>query len=115
MRQSLTNLFTNLSTSISQFGPSIEVNQVWEASSQLSVVGTAVGNFKLQCSNDPIQAGFPINWNDIPNTSIPIIGPGIYLIPKTDIIYNYIRCAYIDTSSGTATGTISARLFTHGF
>lgn len=73
-----------------------------------AVGGGAAGVAKLQASNDvPVAANaVPTNWSDIPSGTVSISGDGAFLIPKTDLSYQYIRLIY--TNSGT--GTVSARL-----
>lgn len=74
-------------------------------SAQIAATGSAAGTMKLQASNDdPTQGNVtPTNWSDISGATVSVSGAGAFLIPKTDLCYQYIRIVY--TNSGT--GTIS--------
>lgn len=79
---------------------------LFSCSVQLAATGAgAAGTLKIQASNDhPVAANtVPTNWSDITGASVSVSGAGAYLIPKTDLCYEYIRLVY--TNSGT--GTIS--------
>lgn len=81
---------------------------LFNVSAQATAVGAgAAGTLKIQASNDePVAANaVPTNWSDIPSATIAVAGAGAFLIPKTDLCYQWIRFVY--TNSGT--GTISAR------
>jgi len=105
----------NQSASTDQFSGVFNTDQTFACSAQLIAIGTVLGNFKVQTSDDSVKEGFPIIWNDVPDTSIAINGEGKYLICKTDIAGQYHRIAFIDCSGGISTGTISVNFFTHGF
>lgn len=72
-------------------------------SAQLIGTGSAAGTMKLQASNDnPLSGGnVPTNWNDIPSATVSVSGAGSYLIPKTDICYEYVRVVYTNSGTGT--------------
>ncbi len=79
-----------------------------------SVQAVAVGNsiagaVKIQASNDvPVSNGdAPTNWSDISGATVSVSAAGVFLIPKIDLCYQYIRIVY--TNSGTG-GTIAARV-----
>lgn len=97
------------------FSTAFNTDQTFACSAQLQVVGAVLGNFKIQCSDDPIKDGFPQNWMDVQETAIAITGAGLYIIRRTEICSQYHRLAFIDTSSSTNTGTITGTFFTHGF
>lgn len=74
-------------------------------SAQLIATGGAAGTFKLQASNDdphgaPAQIA-PTNWNDIPSATVAVTGAGSYLIPKTELCYQWVRVVYTNTGAGT--------------
>lgn len=77
---------------------------------QLTATGSAAGNLKIQVSNDytdDTNPNFaPTNFSDLSGATVTVSGAGVYLIPKTDLSYQYIRLVY--TNSGT--GTISVML-----
>ncbi len=79
---------------------------LFSCSVQASAVGAgAAGTLQLQASNDePVGAGIvPSNWSNITSATVTISGAGAFLIPKTDLCYQWVRLVY--TNSGT--GTIS--------
>lgn len=98
-----------------RFSNAFETNQSFSCSAQLIVAGTALGNFKVQCSDDIVSDGLPINWLDVPDSAIAINGSGKYFITKTDISGQFHRLAFIDVSGGTSTGTITANFFSQGY
>lgn len=117
------NLNTNInagdaSTDIT--GQTIDVAFAFYVSAQAKVTGTSTGTFKLQFSNDPVtglsrdSAGnlIPVNWSDIPSATVSVAGAGLYVIPKTDICYRWIRSFF--THSNAAAGTLTANVNTIG-
>lgn len=84
----------------------VRAQNLFYVSVQVSSTGAGAGTLKLQASNDqPVQSNVvPTNWSDVPTASVAVSGAGAFLIPKTDLCYEWIRLVY--TNSGT--GTISA-------
>lgn len=72
-----------------------------EASAQITATGAASGTLKMQASNDDIPNGPPVNWSDIPNATIAVSASGSFLIPKTDLCYQYVRLVYTNAGTGT--------------
>lgn len=74
-------------------------------SAQITTTGSAAGTLKLQASNDETNGlvTVPTNWSDIPSATVSVSGAGSFLIPKTDLCYQWVRVVY--TNSGT--GNIS--------
>lgn len=72
-------------------------------SAQITVTGAGAGTLKFQASNDhPVAAnGVPVNWSDIPSATIAVAGAGSYLIPKTELCYEWVRLVYTNTGTGT--------------
>lgn len=72
-------------------------------SAQITATGSGAGTLKFQASNDYVVASnaVPVNWSDIPSASIVVAGAGSYLIPKTEICYEYVRLIYTNTGTGT--------------
>jgi hypothetical protein len=70
---------------------------------QISATGSAGGTLVLQASNDDSEAaGFvPTNWSNIPGATIAVTGAGAFLIPKTDLCYQWVRLIYTNTGTGT--------------
>lgn len=71
-------------------------------SAQIATTGSAAGTLVIQASNDDTPGTPPANWGTI--ATVTITGAGSFLIPKTDLCYQWVRLVY--TNSGT--GTISA-------
>lgn len=86
---------------------------------QVVFTGTPTGSFKLQGSCDPVpqaaQAAGGIysatNWSDIANSSDSVIAAGNYMWNVYDVMYNYVRVVYTDTSGGTSTAIITSSTF----
>ena len=72
-------------------------------SAQIATTGAAAGTLKFQASNDYSQAAnfTPTNWSDIPSATVTISGTGAFLIPKTEVCYEYVRLVYTNTGTGT--------------
>jgi hypothetical protein len=88
------------------------------ASFQFVVVGTVNGSFQLQVSNDkasgvPPNQFQPSNWSNV-GSSVALTSAGPYLIPETEMSYEYLRVVYTDASGATATGTITGRMASKG-
>lgn len=86
----------------------IDSRNLLYCSVQMAATGSAAGTLVLQASNDIAGAdGVPgpqSNWSPIPSATVSVSGAGAYMIPKTDLCYQWVRVVY--TNSGT--GTISA-------
>jgi hypothetical protein len=99
--------------SMNQSGSAIDATLMVYASAQAIISGTAAGTLKLQGSNDApagpqyLTTSAPIHWSDL--ASVSISGAGVYLIPKTDICYEWVRVIYV---SASGTGTITANVKT---
>ncbi len=95
----------------------IPAEQLIQVSVQGVVTGSSpVGTLKLQGSNDPILVNYlpkytPTNWSDIPNATIAVSATGVFLIPKTEICYSWIRVVWV---VGSGSGLVTARLVTVG-
>ena len=72
-------------------------------SAQIAATGSAAGTLKFQASNDvPVAANaVPTNWSDIPSATVSVSGSGAYLIPKTDVCYEWVRLVYANSGAGT--------------
>ena len=91
----------------------IDASQLLQASAQVVCSSTATGTVKFQASNDygnSVSYTVPTNWSDIPTMSVTLAGGTVYLIPKFDICYKWIRVAYI----GGGTGTVTVSIKVHG-
>ncbi len=111
MRYENKQCIIDAATNTSVFSSAFDTNQVVQCSARLIATSGVTGNFKLQCSDDPIR---PTEWNDVPNSAIAVTAAGNYLIPRFETTYNFIRIAFIDTTDGANTGTITCNFFSHG-
>ena len=70
---------------------------------QIATTGSAGGTLVLQASNDDSEAAnfTPTNWSNIPGATVSVTGAGAFLIPKTDLCYQWVRLIYTNTGSGT--------------
>lgn len=87
-------------------GQVIDVSLIFSISAQLVATGSAAGSFKIQVSDDSGPDSYtdtfvPTNWSDLSGASVSVSGSGVYLIPKVDLSYNYIRFVYVSTGTGT--------------
>ena len=109
MRNAQINILNASSSSVSQIGSAIDVNQVVSASFQAVFGGSIGGTVKIQCSNDlptnERQLFVPTNWSDIPNATSTITagaGPAIVI---GNMCFSYIRAVWT-YSSGSATTVV---------
>lgn len=79
--------------------------------------GTPTGSFKLQASSDAVPnlaqttAFVPTNWTDVATSAQAVSAAGNYMWNVTDVMYNYVRVVYTDTSSGTSTAIVTSLVF----
>lgn len=91
----------------------IDASQLLQASAQVVCSATASGTIKFQCSNDygnSLSNTVPSNWSDISGATVTCAGGTVYLIPKFDICYKWIRISYV----GSGTGTVTVSIKVHG-
>lgn len=89
-----------------EVGAAVAAAQLFALSAQAVVTGTSSGTLNIQASND-ISA--PTNWSNIATIgTVTISGAGVFLIPKLDICYNWIRASFVHNNA--ASGTISVNL-----
>jgi hypothetical protein len=109
-------LFTAANNATNQSSSAIDTSFILWVSFQLVVTGSSPnGTIKLQCSNDKPPAYYtpasflPTNWNDIPNTTVSVSATGTYVIPKTEISYQWVRAVWTHSSgTGTITGNLKS-------
>jgi hypothetical protein len=80
-------------------------------SAQLAATGSAAGTMKLQASNDNTNGEdntVPTNWSDIPSATVSVSGAGAFLIPITNLCYQYVRVVYTNSGTGTISIVIKA-------
>ncbi len=85
---------------------------LFSCSVQIAGVGGAAGTLALQASNDIAgmdgNPGSPSNWSAIPSATVSVTGDGAFLIPKTDLCYQWIRVVYTNTGTGTISVVLKA-------
>ena len=78
--------------------PAADTRNLTSISAQVSSASvSASGTYVLQGCDDPSS---PTNWSDISSTKGAVSGAGVYLVPTTDISYQFIRLAYTNTGVG---------------
>lgn len=81
----------------------IDSRNLHSCSAQITVTGSGAGTLIIQASNDePTSPNVPpANWSPIPSATITVTGAGAFLIPKTDMCYQWVRLVYTNTGTGT--------------
>jgi hypothetical protein len=93
-----------------------DVQQIYGYAIQATFTGTPTGSFKLQASNDPAtsynnqSASQVVNWTDIVGTPYSVTAAGNYMWNVYDVMYNWVRLVYTDTSGGTSTAVLNATI-----
>jgi hypothetical protein len=99
--------------SVNQNSIIVKTENLHLASLQVIMTGTAAGTVKLQASNDePLNNVAPSNWVDISGATVSVSAAGIFLIPKLDVCYNFLRAVYTFASG---TGTVTAKIHMIGY
>lgn len=84
---------------------------------QIVFTGTPTGSFKLQASADPIYRGAPghqytpTNWTDVVNSTFSVSAAGNVMWNVSEVMYNYVRVVYSDSSGGASTAIITVAEF----
>lgn len=73
---------------------------------QYNLTGNLIGTFKLLCSIDDL------NYVDVPDSSVVIAAPNVYLVSVTSFSYKYIKANFTRTSGA---GEIVANINTINF
>lgn len=78
----------------------ISAEYIFQMSAQITASGGGSGVLNIQASDDSGQgSGFsPSAWSTV--ATIPVTGDGVFIIPKTDICYEWIRVQYSCTVGG---------------
>lgn len=95
------------------------------ASVQISISsGSYTGTFFVQASNDlatglPPGQFVPSNWSTVNSMtavcSVTAIGSSsTFLIPSTELSYEYLKVIYVDANAGGTAGVASVRLVSKG-
>lgn len=114
-KQIVTNAVMNTTINSAPYN----IQQLYGYAIQAEFTGTPTGTFKLQASNDPAtsynpgngQGGNPvINWTDVQNSSYGVTASGNYMWNVFEVMYNWVRLVYTDTSGGTSTAVLNASI-----
>ncbi len=106
MKTGLVKIFTTPVT-VSTKSQAIVAEDLLYASVQMVVTGSSpIGTMQFEISNDVVTQGsaatpVPTNWTPI-GSAVALSATGTFVIPKTDLCYQYIRVDFTKTS-----GTIS--------
>ncbi len=123
MKQANDPITTNVSNSNSFNSGVVWAGSIVRASFQITVgSGSAVGTLQLQASNDqssglPANQFLPTNWNNVGTASVSCSTTATsrsFLIVSTECSYEYLRCAWTDSSGGAANGLVSIRMVSKG-
>lgn len=111
MRQLLDNIINAADASVNQVSAAIPTENMLYISVQVVMTGSSSGALKLQASNDVIPVTNPLtaptNWADISGATVTLTGTaGVFLIPLTNLCYQYVRAVY--THNNGSAGTITA-------
>lgn len=116
-------MITNAVMNTTITSPGFNVQQIYGVAIQAVFTGTPTGTFKLQGSADPatsynptfgVGQNNPQNWVDIANSSYSVSSSGNYMWNVFDIMYNYIRLVYTDSSGGTSTAVLNVTINAKG-
>lgn len=117
-KQISVNVLMNTSSNSSAYC----LDTIFGYSIQAVYTGTPTGTLKLQGSDDPTgdfaspanATNIPTNWSDIAGTSQALTAAGTFLWNMSDVGYNWVRLVYTDTSGGTSTAILNARINAKG-
>jgi len=87
-------------------GPAIAAQNLFYCSAQIVAAGGGAGTFVIQASDDDFGTNPPVHWTTI--ASATVSGDGVYLIPKIDLCYQWIRLVYTNSGAGTISAVIKA-------
>ncbi len=114
MRPSVESALDAVAATADRYSSAILIQFALQASVIVVVSGgtAPTGTVKVDVSNDqPLSGTAPTNWITLADVDVDISDNGVYVIPKFDLCYMYMRVWY-DFTSGT--GTLTARVKTNG-
>lgn len=105
---------TGVSTGANQNSIPQWTDQIVRTSFQTITTGTCAGTIQIQISDDksvglPANQFVPTNWSNL-GTPTTVTIAGVYNTGYLECSYEYMRLVWTDTSSGTNTGTVQARM-----
>lgn len=86
----------------------IDARNLFACSAQLTATGAGGGTLIIQASDDDIPNGPPVNWSPIPLATITVTSAGAFLIPRTELCYQYVRLVFTNTGTGTISAVFKA-------
>ncbi len=119
MKQFNKLMINGTSTSVATSSDAIDASQIYSASVQGVVTGSAsAGALKLQGSNDapfdmnsalPVAAPWaPTHWSDIASATVAIAGATSILVPVTPICHQWLRVVTTQTAAVVQTVIVTA-------
>jgi hypothetical protein len=93
----------------------ISLKGIYGYAVQVVWTGTPNGSLKLQASSDaagdqasPLNLTNTVtNWSDVANSSTAITAAGNYMWNVSEVMYNWVRVVYTDSSGGSSTAVIT--------
>lgn len=122
MRPNNSLIVNGVATNANFVSSTVFADCIVRASAQIVVSsGSCVGTFVWQGSNDqgfPSSVYQPTNWNTIGSTASIVCSTTpsakVFLLPLTEMSYEYIRIAFTDASAGSANGVVNVRMKSMG-
>jgi hypothetical protein len=116
MQQFQQKVLDAVGTGTTRNSAAIDASNMLQVSAQCIATGSPTGAVKIQVSNDsPIgmpglssSVWTPPNWTDLAGATIAVTSAASFLLPKTDICYQFIRFVYTGSGTGTVTVNIKA-------
>jgi len=107
MRPNTKQILSAVDASEDQESEVIPAAYVVQASVQIAKTGTATGDVNLMVSNDEKD---PTNWSEV--ATVALADAGVYLIPKTDLCYKWLKVQFV--ADNEEDGTLTVNLNTIG-
>lgn len=115
-------LFTSTTMNTTLHSAPFELAKIYGYSIQAEYTGTPTGTLYLEGSSDPSgnfasplnATNVPTNWSTIANSAQVISAAGSFLWNVSDVEYNWVRLSYTDSSGGTSTALLTARINAKG-
>jgi len=115
-------LFTGTRMNTTLHSAATETAKIFGFAIQAVYTGTPTGTLFLEGSADPSgdfasptnATNVPTNWSTIANSAQAVTAAGNFLWNVADVEYNWVRLSYTDTSGGTSTALLTARINAKG-
>lgn len=76
-------------------------NFVFYASAIALASNSTTGTLKFQASNESVKTGTPTIWKDIPSQTVSVNADGVFIIPKFDVCYEWLKLVFVASADGT--------------